>query len=178
MKTKARTGNLCPVWAFLRLSQIYFQVSQLVQLVTPSIEDGKDLDTVRVGIGPEVDQKISAQKFPDVLRVPGFFFDKGSPLRQKAQRSHGLFQCGQECICGFGFQKLVCDMVDDGAKLLFGLRGERDSIFLHGSDLRAEPGKGFVQRGRFSAPGLVQAGLHHGVKFVTAQSITGGESGG
>lgn len=110
--------------------------------------------------------------------MPGFLFDKGCPLRQKAQRSHSLFQCGQECICGFGFQKFMCDMVDDGTELLFGLRGERDSIFLHGSDLRAEPGKGFVQRGRFSAPGLVQAGLHHGVKFVTAQSITGGEPGG
>ena len=46
MKIKARTGNLCPVWAFLRLSQLHFQVSQLVQLVTPSIDDGKDLDTV------------------------------------------------------------------------------------------------------------------------------------
>ena len=67
MKTKARTGNLCPVWAFLCLSQLHFQVSQLVQLVTPSIEDGKDLDPVRVGIRPEVDQKISAQMFPDVL---------------------------------------------------------------------------------------------------------------
>ena len=72
--------------------------------------------------------------------MPGFLFDKGCPLRQKAQRSHSLFQCGQECICGFGLQKFMCDMVDDGTELLCGLRGERDSIFLHGSDLRAEPG--------------------------------------
>ena len=48
--------------------------------------------------------------------MPGFFFDKGCPLRQKAQRGHGLFQCGQECICGFGFQKSM-RYGDDGMEL-------------------------------------------------------------
>lgn len=121
-------------------------IPKLFQLVAPRIDYSKDLHTVSAGIDPKVDQKVPAQKLSDALRMPRFFFDQRCTLRQNMERCHGLFQCGQECICGFGFQKFMCDMVDDGAELLFRLRSKLDKIFFHGLNLRAEPGEGFVQR--------------------------------
>ena len=62
------------------------------------------------------------------------------------ERCHCLFKGREKGGCGFGFQKFMCDMVDDGAELLFRLRSKLDKIFFHGLNLRAEPGEGFIQR--------------------------------
>ena len=150
-------------------------IPKLLQLVAPRIDYSKDLHTVSAGIDPKVDQKVPAQKPSDALRMPRFFFDQRCTLRQNMERCHCLFKGREKGGCGVRLQQLVGDVMHDGAELLFRLRSKLDKIFFHGLNLRAEPGEGFVQRRRLAALGLVEAGLHHGVKFAAGHGVAGGK---